>query len=131
MVDGQRTFEQTLSDFDQWLHSEGLVGAAPLPSWAFVTCGDWDFRSMLLRQCNHYELPVPEYCKRWINLKKSFFAATKLWPKGMMHMIEVLGISHQGRHHSGIDDARNLVEVIRVLLRDKGIVMKYTSVLPD
>lgn len=36
----------------------------------FVTCGDWDLKTMLPSQCALDNIPVPAYCKTWLNIKK-------------------------------------------------------------
>ena len=71
----------------------GLHHSALRDDVAFVTCGDWDIKSCLVGQCHHLNVPIPPIFHRWINLKKPFFKQTKTWPKGMMHMLEVLDIT--------------------------------------
>ncbi|CAF4311592.1 unnamed protein product, partial [Rotaria magnacalcarata] len=34
---------------------------------------------------------------------------------GMMGMLNDLNIRHVGRHHSGIDDCKNIAEILKVL----------------
>lgn len=144
MVDGQPTLEETLKIFDDWLKSEGLISGKSIDqgsidqrshdgsptdqrsgdqqsadqrsiSWAFVTCGDWDLKSMLRGQCDNFGYDRPTYFRRWINIKKIFYQQFKIFPKGMMQMLEHLNLAHEGRHHSGIDDVRNIVQIARVL----------------
>lgn len=47
---------------------EGLLD--PSVKSIFVTCGDWDLKVMLPDQCQYLGLPVADYFKQWINLKK-------------------------------------------------------------
>ncbi|KAK7508268.1 hypothetical protein BaRGS_00000507 [Batillaria attramentaria] len=99
MVDGQPHFEETLQKFDTWMKEEVLDRDA---SYTFVTCGDWDLKTMLPSQCRYFKVPPKPYFQRWINIKKAFADVTGTYPRGMMPMLEMLGIPHVGRHHSGI-----------------------------
>lgn len=40
---------------------------------------------------------------------------------GMMRMLKKLNIPHQGRHHSGIDDVKNICEIC-LGLKDRNFV---------
>jgi ERI1 exoribonuclease 3 len=118
MVENQPNLEETLKSFDDWLKSEGLIAdsaSGDLKKWAFITCGDWDLKTMLKQQCEHFDYQRADYFRRWINLKKMYFRLTKTYPKGMMQMLETLNLPHEGRHHSGIDDCRNIAQITRVL----------------
>ncbi|KAK7100153.1 hypothetical protein V1264_023146 [Littorina saxatilis] len=123
MVDGQPHIEETLEKFHEWMKTELLDKDA---SFTFVTCGDWDLKTMLPSQCRHFNIPVRPYFKSWINIKKSFADVTGEFPKGMMPMLHKLQIPHRGRHHSGIDDCRNIAAILKGLL-EKGYVFKNTG----
>ncbi|XP_021106418.1 ERI1 exoribonuclease 3 isoform X7 [Heterocephalus glaber] len=69
MVDGQPSLQQVLERVDEWMAKEGLLD--PNVKSIFVTCGDWDLKVMLPGQCQYLGLPVADYFKQWINLKKS------------------------------------------------------------
>merc|ERR1712079_4690 len=64
----------------------------------------------------------------WINIKIVFqrmFQRKK--QKGMMEMLQDLQIEHIGRHHSGIDDARNICNiVVELYKRDSSMFNDYT-----
>ncbi|KAM9008114.1 ERI1 exoribonuclease 3 isoform 1-T1 [Ara ararauna] len=68
MVDGQPSLQQVLERVDEWMAKEGLLD--PSVKSIFVTCGDWDLKVMLPGQCQYLGLPVADYFKQWINLKK-------------------------------------------------------------
>jgi inhibitor of KinA sporulation pathway (predicted exonuclease) len=119
-----------------WLHSCGLSGS-PGYSWAFVTCGDWDLQSMLQRQLQQPhckgKIKLPEPYKRWVNIKKAFKAMARAGNKrystkigGMTTMLDKLGLELQGRHHSGIDDCRNIARILIEMLKD-GSTLELTS----
>ncbi|KYO46435.1 ERI1 exoribonuclease 3 [Alligator mississippiensis] len=70
MVDGQPSLQQVLERVDEWMAKEGLLD--PSVKSIFVTCGDWDLKVMLPGQCQYLGLPVADYFKQWINLKKAY-----------------------------------------------------------
>jgi hypothetical protein len=78
------------------------------------------------REAQYKQLPVANYLRRWINLKKVFELGKSAEPwddpmrikkqkpvvKGMEDMLQLSGLKLEGRHHSGIDDARNLARCV-------------------
>ena len=70
-------------------------------------------------QCRSSAIAIPQYAKEWINIKQVFANQYGIWPKGMIHMLSYLKIPMEGRHHSGIDDCRNITKVVQQLIRDK------------
>nr|XP_058159708.1 ERI1 exoribonuclease 3 isoform X2 [Dasypus novemcinctus] len=101
MVDGQPSLQQVLERVDEWMAKEGLLD--PNVKSIFVTCGDWDLKVMLPGQCQYLGLPVADYFKQWINLKKAYSFAMGCWPKnGLLDMNKGLSLQHIGRPHSGI-----------------------------
>ncbi|KZT59212.1 Exonuclease [Calocera cornea HHB12733] len=124
-VDSASTFPSVWRRFNEFLAD--LCLNHPPSSFIFVTCGDWDLSSMLPRQlelCN-IEFPSPDTgytgvdFTRWINIKKSFaeFYGTDP-PGGLLEMLHVLGMQLEGRHHSGVDDCRNIGRIVEQMRRD-------------
>ncbi|XP_062609851.1 ERI1 exoribonuclease 3-like, partial [Saccostrea cucullata] len=77
-------------------------------------------------QCTHLHLKPENYLKKWINIKKAFSDVTSHYPRGMMDMLRELELPHRGRHHSGIDDCRNITAIAEELIK-RGHVFKQTS----
>lgn len=82
-------------------------------NFVFVTCGDWDFATCLRLEVKSKGIKLRNYFKQYINIKKYFFKVVKVRERvnGMMDMLKVLGIKHEGRHHSGIDDVANISNI--------------------
>ncbi|XP_071442637.1 ERI1 exoribonuclease 3-like isoform X1 [Hetaerina americana] len=110
---GQPHFEKCMDLFHEWMVKECLLST----KFAFITCGDWDFKVMLPAQCRLSGIPVPHYMKQWINIKKTFGEATGIYGHGLMKMLRMLNLKHIGRHHSGIDDCRNIANIVKELAR--------------
>lgn len=132
-VSQAKPFPHVFSEALEFLKCCGLSTAeARRPSYCMVTCGDWDLKTMLPSQMNTSAgsplLPsVPECWSFWCNIKKflvspaaaSCFDAQRRATRisGMMDMLELFQLPHQGRHHSGIDDCRNIASVVCELLK--------------
>jgi len=97
-------------------------------SFLFVTCGNWDVKSAIPRQCNK---PVPgtvdfavqkTMFSRWSNLKEVFRDFYKLSessaPTGMRGMLKRLRIPLAGQHHLGMDDVSNLAKILERVVRE-------------
>jgi ERI1 exoribonuclease 3 len=110
MVDDKPSLKTCLSNFHKWLGAEGLLN--PGVSFCFVTCGDWDLKTMLPGQCTAFGLHHPEYMKRWMNIKFVFQDLMGQKAYGMPNMLDKLGLKLAGRHHSGIDDSRNIAQIL-------------------
>ncbi|ELT98134.1 hypothetical protein CAPTEDRAFT_225969 [Capitella teleta] len=112
MVDGQQHLEAVLGDFQKWMQDEGLLNEGV--KFIFVTCGDWDLKKMLPSQAKYFDIAYPDHMKSWINIKRPFTDVVGQYPKNdMMEMLQKLNIAHTGRHHSGIDDCKNIAKILR------------------
>ena len=82
------------------------------------TCGDCDLKAMLPQQLKLCGIGEGAAVRRWCNVKKCY---EKLYGKkagGMTRMLESLGMDLDGRHHSGIDDSRNIAKLVIRMLQD-------------
>ena len=113
MVNGQPILQEVLKEFHKWMSVNGLLD--PSVNSCFVTCGDWDLKTMLPSQCKNFKLSIPHYFRRWVNIKRIFEEATGEKNKGMPGMLRHLGLQLEGRHHSGIDDSRNIAHILAKL----------------
>ena len=134
MVDKGDPIDTVFTDLEAWLVARGLVEAnsgKKLKTFLFATCGDWDLKTALPINWSlafpGKKRRLPAYFDEWINLKVAF---TKQYPKlkggSMTKMLSSLKLELVGRHHSGIDDARNIARVAKKMMQD-GYVCKATS----
>jgi len=138
-VDEADDFPVVFDRFRQWIESkttnestnykttdESTHSKEKKKRFALLCCGEWDFRRMLPEQCELSGVPLPEYFHQWINVKRSYESATGCFPRSLRHMLADLGLELEGRHHSGIDDVRNIARIVRQLgLR--GFVFENTA----
>lgn len=117
MVDGKPTLKEVLAQLESWLEENNLTN--PSVRFCFVTCGDWDLKTMLPGQCKYFGIERPNYLCSWINIKRVFEAVTGRKATGMPGMLGALGLQLEGRHHSGIDDANNIARILKELIKRK------------
>ena len=115
MVDGQPMLPKTLIMLDEWMKKEGLLEKGV--NFCFVTCGDWDLKKGLPVNCDYLDIAYPDYLKRWINIKTYFQAIVGKKGHGMKTMLQDLKLTLDGKHHSGIDDSKNIAKILRELVR--------------
>lgn len=124
MVENTPSFVEVLDAHRQWMVSNGFLDGSK--SFVFVCCGDWDLKTMLPQQCQISNCHKPRYFDRWINIKIPFGKQYGVKKTGMAGMLELLQIPLEGRHHSGIDDSRNIIKIVRRLIED-GAVLDVTT----
>ncbi|GAB1600624.1 ERI1 exoribonuclease 3-like [Argonauta hians] len=125
MVENESTLENVLKDFDQWMLENNLLQSDK--NFVFVTCGDWDLKTMLPNQCQYFNLERQSYFSHWINIKKIFANSTSKWPRGLLNMLEHFNLRHIGHHHSGIDDCLNISNILCKLIKN-GYQIQRTDV---
>ena len=115
MCDNGKPFKQVVYLFKKWLKDNNFNDQNSV----IVTCGDWDFKTAFPKQCWYSKIKVPSYCRNWYNVKHVFERTYKIKAGGMPSMLNYLKIKLDGKHHSGIDDAKNIAKICIALLKDK------------
>ncbi|ESO89728.1 hypothetical protein LOTGIDRAFT_164750 [Lottia gigantea] len=124
MVKGKPHLRRTLQSVDKWMEEEGLLKSEVKS--VFVTCGDWDLKTQLPRETQWFNIPLPQYYNKWINIKKPFQEMTGKKGHGMKTMLKDLNLTLDGRHHSGFDDTKNIAKILKCLA-ERGCVYKVTG----
>jgi len=81
----------------------------------FCSWGNYDL-TQLRRDCERHSMTFPESLLSHINLKAEFARQHGVKPMGMIGALRHLKIIAEGRHHRGIDDARNIAKIAAVVL---------------
>jgi len=122
-IDSSDPFPEVLADFHRWLHHE--VGPSPaLP----VTCGDWDLLTALPRQCSLSGVELPQWARQWHNVKQSHSSVQGRYANSLKKVLEDLKLTPEGVPHRGIDDCRNIANIVRALA-ERGVVFGPTKAL--
>jgi len=82
----------------------------------FCSWGNYD-RNQLQRDARRHGVRLPLGRDHW-NLKAAFARHHGVREMGVGQALRRLGLSFQGTHHRGIDDARNIARILAHLVRD-------------
>ncbi|KAI8991457.1 ribonuclease H-like domain-containing protein [Mycotypha africana] len=122
-VDESPTFVEVLDLFQEFMAKYGLFQTK---SATFVTDGPFDIRDFITKQCKHSKLKKrPAYFDiPWVNIRQSFKRFYKQTEnKNISMMLSYLNMKFEGREHSGLDDARNLVAIGK-RMHEEGCIFK-------
>ncbi|CAF3406911.1 unnamed protein product [Rotaria sp. Silwood1] len=117
-VDNAPSFVEVLHNVETWLNKRNLLSTTNQRKLAFATDGPWDFANFLRMQCHLSSITYPRWAKKWINIRKEFAKFYPVHRCGIEKMLKNLGLSFDGRPHSGIDDAINIARITLELLKD-------------
>ena len=98
-------------------------------TFLYVTCGDWDLQFCLPRQLKYHGMKPANPFHSWINIKKPFKEMYHAKNRGMKGMLDHMGLELLGRHHSGIDDCRNIVRICQRMMEEGWIPTGPTASL--
>ncbi|CAI0440946.1 unnamed protein product [Linum tenue] len=120
-------FVEVVQQFEDWLIQHCLWEKkqnGSLNRAAFVTCGNWDVKTQVPKQCVVSKMKLPPYFNEWINLKDVYlnFYNPKQEARGMRTMMEQLKMPMLGSHHLGIDDTRNIARIVLRMLADGAVI---------
>ncbi|KAI0721254.1 exonuclease RNase T and DNA polymerase III [Cerioporus squamosus] len=125
-VDAADPFPTVWERYQEFLREHGILQEPE--SVAYLTCGDWDLKTMLPMQLRLSGIQVgldpstgalAAPYNRWINVKKSFQRLYGLKnPRGMAGMLRNAHMQLEGRHHSGIDDCKNILRIVQRMRQD-------------
>ena len=118
-VDKADIFLDVFKEFRCWLDSLGMYEQ----DFILVSCGDWDFKICLPKQAKISGIKLPSFCYRWMNIKKIVQKYENKHVSGMLSMLKVCGdMEIIGRHHSGIDDTRNIARCVQYIIKKHGSI---------
>ena len=84
---------------------------------AWASWGDYD-RSKTVENCHLYNTEYP-FSKTHINLKPMFSLMTGMVrQKGLQKALDYYGLTFEGSHHRGVDDAYNTAKVFGLMLKE-------------
>lgn len=112
-VDSADTVDKVYKEHIAWLDANIPIGA----NFVIATCGHWDLRTQLVRECTKKKLKTSKYYSNYINVKDEFEYFYKTKAGGMPQMLKYLSLPLEGRHHSGIDDSRNIAKIMLSIIK--------------
>lgn len=105
-VDAADTFPVVFHRFLEWIGSDHFV---------FCSWGGYD-KTQFQIDCERHEIEFPDSLNNHINLKKEFAKMFSVKSCGMKRALSMAGLAFDGTHHRGIDDARNIAKLARMIL---------------
>ena len=112
----------------QLLFSYRLVSFNPilllLFHFAIYIHSPWDIRECLFPQCALSKVPFPPYASKWIDARKLFSSFYQISSGNLGNMLTQLGMSFEGREHSGFDDSKNIARIVSQMISD-GCSLQY------
>lgn len=105
-VDNAPIFTDAIINLKQWMSN--------YPNYVFCSWGDYDKRQFQ-QDCKYHKIAYP-FSLEHRNIKKEFseyLETSKAY--GMAGALNQLGLKLQGTQHRGIDDARNIANILRYM----------------
>lgn len=124
VVDNSDVFANVFKRHNEWLKKY----VKNFDELVFLTCGAWDLKTQLPRELKNKKLKNREEYKYYINIKDEFEYFYKTKANGMIAMLQYLKLSLDGRHHSGIDDCRNISKILIKMVNDGHIDFRIINV---
>ncbi|KAJ1545014.1 3'-5' exoribonuclease 1 [Nowakowskiella sp. JEL0078] len=124
-IDEAEPFFQVLCRMEEWLST---YSTPPFIDVMFITDGPWDLRDFLRKQCQSSRIPRPLYTRKFIDIRRLFMGHYDCKRQNLVGMLEYLGMTFNGREHSGIDDTRNIARIVICLMRE-GVLFHENSVI--
>ncbi|KAF7248442.1 hypothetical protein EG68_09609 [Paragonimus skrjabini miyazakii] len=125
-VDNACPFPQVLTKIENWLFTQHNLSDVRC---AIVCDCSADMGKFMRIQCRLDGIPLPSWAMVWINLSKAFRIFYKLpsrHPVTLNTMLRDLNLSFIGQQHRGLDDAINILRIVRTLLAD-GCVLRVNE----
>lgn len=113
--------------FDKWLKEMIVKHSLMLPktnrnamqgNCALATWSDWDLGICLLKECERKRIKRNPYFDQWIDVKYVYKKWYKYSPKNFSDALQHVGYRFRGREHSGIDDARNIAQLMHQMAKE-------------
>lgn len=128
MVDRSPTFDIVWKNVQTFLAKHSLISTmdeqkSNLRSFTWITCGNWDLKTMLPLQLKQCGIEPPNYIDEFINLKElymEYYPSTRI--RGMKDMLNKSNLILEGKHHSGIDDTKNITRIAQWLIGNRKIL---------
>lgn len=127
-VDAGKPLLQVLDELDTWMTANGFTAE----NSTFVTCGRWDLNTCLKKEAAYKKIELKPYLKKFINVKDAWMVMNFCSKApGMPGMLESYGHKLEGRHHSGIDDSKNIAKITISLLEEHAAFTKLQEIFTD
>ena len=109
-IETAKNFNEVFPYFIDWIGNDSFQ----ICSW-----GEYDLNQLRV-DCQRHSIKLPYLIERnHRNLKAEFASLFNQKPCGMKRALKYLKINSDGIHHRGIDDAKNIVKIAKVIFSMK------------
>ena len=115
VVDKAPNFKKVLKSYEKWLSKYSHY---PFKNILYITDGSSDFKVFLKYQCRLSNISIPIHMRRFQCCKSAFRKRKGRGNWKIQSMLNKIGLQHEGRLHSGIDDATNIARIWIHLITD-------------
>ena len=121
-VDKGITIEEALKRLYEWREEHGFTAE----NSTYVTCGAWDLKTCLRMEAEYKKLSYQGGLNKFINIKDIWMQLMfKNKATGMPGMLTSLDLDLDGKHHSGIDDSKNIAKIAIELIKKGGTFTQF------
>ena len=113
-VDESNVISIVYEQHNKWLYDNVPNGSKLI----LITCGYWDLSVMLPLEINRYNLTKHYRYTQYSNIKNDFERFYNKKAGSMINMLTKLNLDIIGKHHSGIDDCRNIMRIVIRMIDD-------------
>ncbi|XP_040574222.1 ERI1 exoribonuclease 2 isoform X2 [Lepeophtheirus salmonis] len=99
------------------------------PSATFLTWSSWDLGVCLEGELRRKQISRVPCFNSWIDIRDIYSKFYLRRPEGLNGALKDVGLSFDGREHSGLDDAKNTARLVAKMVKD-GCLLGITKSLP-
>ncbi|TPX57043.1 hypothetical protein SpCBS45565_g08284 [Spizellomyces sp. 'palustris'] len=119
LVENAGTLREAVEDLLSFIQTN------PQSTFCFMAHGEWDFRFQLPRECQEKAIPLPPLFGVFFDITKEVHRMITLSagvPRpastaSLLSLCKAMGLQHEGRLHSGLDDAVTVARLAIILLQ--------------
>ena len=108
-VDKAVGYIEAMGSFESWFRQ--------YDDFLFCSWGDYD-KYQFKRDCELHNIEYP-FGNKHLNIKKEFAKKQEVKPCGLDRALDMVGLELLGTHHRGIDDARNMGQLMPYIVGDR------------
>ena len=103
---------QISEDHGVRVHGDDKTNTAAIPNATCLTWSDWDLSVCLENECTRKQLRKPGCLNTWIDIRAVYKQFYSRRPDGLNGALREVGLTFEGREHSGMCDARNTAALV-------------------
>lgn len=112
--------------YNQWLDEVTKIYGLLPGAFTCCTWSDWDLNLCLENECRRKQVRKPISLNAWVDIRAVYRDFYRRRPHGLAAAMKEVGLTFEGREHSGIEDARNTARLVWKMVSD-GCLLEQTG----